>query len=31
VRRLEDSKLFWPEERPDVIADEARKLWRTTA
>jgi pimeloyl-ACP methyl ester carboxylesterase len=30
VRRLEDSKLFWPEERPDVIADEARKLWRTT-
>lgn len=31
VRRLPDSKLFWPEERPDVIAEEARKLWRETA
>ena len=31
VRRLAGSKLFWPEERPDVIADEARKLWRTPA
>jgi pimeloyl-ACP methyl ester carboxylesterase len=28
VRRLERSKLFWPEERPDVIAEEARSLWR---
>ncbi|TWI01638.1 pimeloyl-ACP methyl ester carboxylesterase [Luteimonas cucumeris] len=27
VRRLEGSKLFWPEERPDVIAEEARRLW----
>jgi len=27
VRRLDDSKLFWPEERPDVIAEEARLLW----
>lgn len=27
VRRLEGSKLFWPEERPDVIAQEARALW----
>jgi pimeloyl-ACP methyl ester carboxylesterase len=27
VRRLERSKLFWPEERPDVIAEEARLLW----
>lgn len=27
VRWLEDSKLFWPEERPDVIAEEARLLW----
>jgi haloalkane dehalogenase len=27
VRRLEGRKLFWPEELPDVIADEARKLW----
>lgn len=28
VRRLPESKLFWPEERPDVIAEEARKLWK---
>jgi len=27
VRYLEDAKLFWPEEFPDVIADEARALW----
>lgn len=27
VRRLQGSKLFWPEERPDVIAAEARRLW----
>ena len=27
VRLLEGSKLFWPEERPDVIAEEARRLW----
>lgn len=27
VRFLEGSKLFWPEERPDVIAEEARRLW----
>ncbi|HYG06235.1 MAG TPA: alpha/beta fold hydrolase [Stenotrophomonas sp.] len=27
VRRLPDSKLFWPEERPDIIAAEARALW----
>jgi pimeloyl-ACP methyl ester carboxylesterase len=27
VRRLEGSKLFWPEERPDVVAEEARGLW----
>lgn len=27
VRRLQRSKLFWPEERPDVIAEEARRLW----
>lgn len=27
VRRLVGSKLFWPEERPDVIAEEARRLW----
>lgn len=27
VRTLAGSKLFWPEERPDVIAEEARALW----
>jgi haloalkane dehalogenase len=27
VRRLPGRKLFWPEELPDVIADEARRLW----
>lgn len=27
VRLLEGSKLFWPEERPDVIAEEALALW----
>jgi haloalkane dehalogenase len=27
VRRLEGSKLFWPEERPDIVAEEARELW----
>ncbi|MDO1529956.1 alpha/beta fold hydrolase [Fulvimonas sp. R45] len=31
VRRLPESKLFWPEERPDVIAEEACKLWREAA
>ncbi|MCE3262064.1 MAG: alpha/beta hydrolase [Pseudoduganella sp.] len=28
VRRLEGDKLFWPEERPDLLAQEARALWR---
>ena len=27
VRNLRGSKLFWPEERPDVIAEEAHRLW----
>lgn len=27
VRRLDGAKLFWPEERPDVIAEEAMRLW----
>jgi pimeloyl-ACP methyl ester carboxylesterase len=27
VRQLQGSKLFWPEERPDVITEEARRLW----
>ena len=31
VRRLQGSKLFWPEERPDVIAEEARLLWNAWA
>jgi len=31
VRRLEGSKLFWPEERPDVVAEEALRLWQADA
>jgi pimeloyl-ACP methyl ester carboxylesterase len=27
VRRIEGANLFFPEEMPDVIAEEARKLW----
>lgn len=27
VRRLAGRKLFWPEELPDVVAEEARRLW----
>jgi haloalkane dehalogenase len=27
VRLVEGGKLFWPEEMPDVIAEEARALW----
>lgn len=27
VRRLEGRKLFWPEELPEVVAEEARRLW----
>jgi len=27
VRWLEGRKLFWPEELPDVLAEEARLLW----
>jgi haloalkane dehalogenase len=27
IRWLEESKLFWPEERPEVIAEEALRLW----
>lgn len=30
IRHLDGSKLFWPEERPDVIAEEARLLWGTS-
>jgi len=27
VRRLDGAKLFWPEEFPDLVAEEARRLW----
>lgn len=27
IRRIEGAKLFWPEEFPQIIAEEARKLW----
>jgi haloalkane dehalogenase len=29
VRRLEHAKLFWPEERPDIVAAQARILWKS--
>ena len=29
LRRLENAKLFWPEERPDIVAAQARNLWRS--
>jgi len=28
VRRVEGAKLFFPEEMPELIAEEARKLWK---
>ena len=28
VRRIAEAKLFWPEEYPDVIVEEARRLWQ---
>lgn len=27
IRQVEGGRLFWPEERPDVVAEEARTLW----
>jgi pimeloyl-ACP methyl ester carboxylesterase len=27
IRRLDKAKLFWPEEYPEIIAEEARRLW----
>jgi haloalkane dehalogenase len=27
IRFVDDAKLFFPEERPGLIAEEARKLW----
>jgi hypothetical protein len=29
VRRLENARLFWPEERPDIVAAQARILWES--
>ena len=31
VRRLAGYKLFWPEERPDVVVEEALALWGVSA
>jgi len=31
VRRIDGSKLFWPEERPELIAAEAHALWNAWA
>ena len=28
VRKIPEAKLFWPEEYPDLVAEEARSLWR---
>jgi haloalkane dehalogenase len=30
VRRLEGAKLFWPEEHPDIVAEEAISLWKVS-
>lgn len=30
IRRINEAKLFFPEEYPDVIAGEARLLWKTS-
>lgn len=27
IRRIEGAKLFWPEEFPEIVAEEARALW----
>jgi haloalkane dehalogenase len=27
VRRVEGARLFWPEEFPDILAEEARQMW----
>jgi hypothetical protein len=31
VRWIDDAKLFWPEERPELLASEARALWSAWA
>jgi pimeloyl-ACP methyl ester carboxylesterase len=28
IRRIAGAKLFWPEEFPDILGEEARRLWR---
>jgi haloalkane dehalogenase len=28
IRRLKDRKLFWPEEVPEILVEEALRLWR---
>ena len=28
ARKIPEAKLFWPEEYPDLIVEEARRLWR---
>jgi pimeloyl-ACP methyl ester carboxylesterase len=28
IRRVEDAKVFFPEEMPDIIAEEAKQLWK---
>ena len=30
VRRVPGAKLFFPEEYPEVIAEEAKRLWQRT-
>jgi haloalkane dehalogenase len=30
IRRVDDAKVFFPEEYPDLIADAARHLWRSS-
>lgn len=30
VRRVEGAKLFFPEEMPDLIAEEAKALWQVS-
>jgi pimeloyl-ACP methyl ester carboxylesterase len=28
IRRIDGAKLFWPEERPDTVVEEAMRLWK---
>jgi hypothetical protein len=27
VRWVDGAQIFWPEERPEIVAEEARRLW----